>query len=60
MDDMKLQKISKGGAKVPIAEQILKVIAQIYNAVKINDAVTLQRLLERDGSEFDIFEFRDA
>lgn len=41
MDDMKLKKISNGGAKVPIAEQILKVIAQIYNAVKINDAVTL-------------------
>jgi hypothetical protein len=55
-NDEKKAKISAGS----IDEQILKVIAQIYNAVKNNDPATLAKLLEQDGSDFDIFEFRDA
>ena len=50
----------KAAAGGSIDEQILKVIAQIYTAVKNNDVTTLTRLIERDGSDFDIFEFRDA
>ena len=51
------QNAAAGGS---IDEQILKVIAQIYSAVKNNDVTTLSRLIERDGCDFDIFEFRDA
>ena len=55
---IKNQKISGGAGSID--EQVLKIIAQIYNAVKNNDVATLTRLLERDGNDFDIFEFRDA
>lgn len=41
-------------------ESLLKVIAQMYTAIRNNDTRTLSGLLERDQLEFDIFDFRDA
>ena len=43
-----------------IDESLLKVIAQMYTAIRNNDTTTLSTLLKRDGQEFDLFDFRDA
>ena len=43
-----------------IDESLLKVIAQMYTAIRNNDTNTLSALLKRDGQDFDLFDFRDA
>ena len=43
-----------------IDESLLKVIAQMYTAIRNNDTNTLSNLLKRDGQDFDLFDFRDA
>ena len=59
-EPVKVNMLKQKTAGGSIGEQVLKVIAQIYTAVKNNDVATLSRLIERDGCDFDIFEFRDA